>query len=92
MQFGPFDFVQISLASGANIFMYGETLDFQDLSDFRLVSISNANYCKQTISDRVFYVTIADADVGSLKSLHTIFDKYLDHMLVNLNKIVWSEI
>ena len=29
-----------------------------------------------------FYVTIADTDIGSLKSLHTLFDKYLDHMLV----------
>ena len=28
------------------------------------------------------YVTIADADVGSLKSLHILFDKCLDHMLV----------
>ena len=40
-------------------------------------------------SDRVFYITIADADIGSLKSLHTLFGRYLDHMLVNLNNIVW---
>ena len=33
-----------------------------------------------------FYVTIADADVGSLKSLHTLFDKYLDHMLVEFEQ------
>ena len=26
-----------------------------------------------------------------VKSLHTLFDKYLEHMLVNLNKIVWSK-
>ena len=35
--------------------------------------------------DRVFYVTIVDADIGGLKSLHTsctLFDKYLDHMQV----------
>ena len=32
--------------------------------------------------DRVFYIIIADADIGSLKSLHTLFDKYLEHMLV----------
>ena len=25
---------------------------------------------------------LADADIGSLKSLHTLFDKYLDQMLV----------
>ena len=30
----------------------------------------------------VFYVTIADADIGSLKSLHTLFDMYLGYMLV----------
>ena len=33
-------------------------------------------YCKNWFSDRVFYVTIADADIRSLKSLHTLFDKY----------------
>ena len=30
--------------------------------------------------------TIADADIGSLKSLHTLFDKYLEHMLVKFEK------
>ena len=35
---------------------------------------------------RVFYITIADADIGSLKSLHTLFDKYLDHMLVKFEQ------
>ena len=30
--------------------------------------------------------SIADADIGSLKSLHTLFDKYLDHMLVNFEQ------
>ena len=35
---------------------------------------------------------IADADIGSLKSLHTLFDKYLDHMLVKFeqNRMVQS--
>ena len=28
-----------------------------------------------------FYIVIADTDIGSLKSCHTLFDKYLDHML-----------
>ena len=36
--------------------------------------------------DRAFYVTIANADIGSLKSLHTLFDKYLDHMLVKFEQ------
>ena len=42
--------------------------------------------------DRVFYVTIADADIGSLKSLHTLFDKHLDHMLVQFeqNCMIWT--
>ena len=47
------------------------------------VSISNGSreefkrqiYYKKLFSDRVFYITIADADIGSLKSLHTLFDK-----------------
>ena len=42
------------------------------------------------ISDWVFYITIADADSGSLKSPHALFDKYLDHMLMKFeqNRIV----
>ena len=32
--------------------------------------------------DQAFYVTITDADIESLKSLNTLFDKYLDHTLV----------
>ena len=36
---------------------------------------------------------IAGADIGSLKSLHKLFNKYLDHThWWNLNKIVWSEL
>ena len=36
--------------------------------------------------------TITDADSGSLKSLHTLFDKYLDHMLMKFeqNRMVWT--
>ena len=33
-------------------------------------------------SDQVFHVTIAVADIQSLKSLHKISEKYLAHMLV----------
>ena len=29
---------------------------------------------------------LADADIGRLKSLHALFGKYLDHMLVNLEQ------
>ena len=33
-----------------------------------------------------FFVTIADADIESLKFLHQLFHKYLDHMLVKFEK------
>ena len=48
--------------------------------------------CKNWFSNRAFYVTIDDADIGNLKSLHTLFDKYLDHMLVKFeqNRMVWT--
>ena len=43
----------------------------------------------------VFYATIADADIGSLKFLLTLFDKYLDHILVKFEQnrmvgTIWS--
>ena len=46
----------------------------------------------QKLIFRVFYVTIADADIGSLKSLHTLFDKYLDHMQLKFEQyhMVWT--
>ena len=43
-------------------------------------------YCKNLFSDRAFYVIIADADIRSLKSLHILFDKYLDLMLVKFEQ------
>ena len=50
--------------------------------------------CKNWVSDRVFYVAIAvaDVDIGSLKSLQTLFDTNLDHMLVQFERkrIVWT--
>ena len=66
--------------------MYGETLDFQCQQWQQQI------YCKNWFSDWLFYVTIADADIGSLKSMHTLFDKYLDHMLVEFeqNRMIQS--
>ena len=32
------------------------------------------------------YVTIADADIGSRKSFHALFGKYLNHMLVKFEQ------
>ena len=64
------------------------------------VSISNGSTksfnskftAKFDLSVRAFYVTIADADIGSLKSLH----KFIDISIWttcwwNLKKIVWSK-
>ena len=34
-------------------------------------------YCENWFSDRAFYVTNADADIGSLKYLHTLLDRCL---------------
>ena len=54
------------------------------------VSIINGNI-KYSIEKLIFAVnlplklsptTVANVDIGSLKSLHTLFDKYLDHVLV----------
>ena len=63
------------------------------------VSISNGStekfqlkiYFKNWFSDRVSYVIIADTDIESLQSFHTLFDKYWDHMLVKFeqNRIFW---
>ena len=58
------------------------------------VSISNGNI-KHPSEKSIFAVnlplkrlpaTVANTDIGSLKSLHTLFDKYLDHMLGNFEQ------
>ena len=49
-------------------------------------SLNSKFTAKIDFSDRVLYVTISNADIGSLKSLHTLFDKYLDHMLVKFEQ------
>ena len=35
---------------------------------------------------KLFRATVANADIGSWKSLHTLFDTYLDHMLVKFEQ------
>ena len=64
--------------------------------DFRLPVLALATVARKSFngkftaknwfSDWVFYYTIANADIGSLKSLHILFDKYLDHMLVKFEQ------
>ena len=58
------------------------------------VSISNGNI-KCPIGKSIFAVnltlklfraTVSNADTGSLKSLHTLFDMYMNHMLVKFEQ------
>ena len=51
-----------------------------------LATVARKSLNRNWFSDRAFYVTIADADIESLKSLHTLFDKYLEHMLVKFKQ------
>ena len=71
--------------------------------DFRLPAPVLATVARKSVNgkftvkidfpiDRAFYVIIAVADIQSLKSLHTLFDKYLAHRLVKYerNRMVWT--
>ena len=48
--------------------------------------VLEANLLQKIFSDRVFYVTITGADIVSLKYLHTLFDKYLNQMLLKFEQ------
>ena len=63
-----------------------ESLPMSALATVAQTCFDGKFYSKKWFSDRAFYVIIADADIGSLKSLHTLFDKYLDHMLAKLEQ------
>ena len=59
--------------------MYGETSETTKLAR----KVSSAKYTSKIhFFGRTVYVTTADADIESLKSLHTLFDKYLCPILV----------
>ena len=46
-----------------------------------------ANLLQKLILQSGILCYLADADIKSLKSLHTIFDKYLDHMPLKFEQI-----
>ena len=73
--------------------MYGETLNFQCPHQqwYYKIPDRKINFCSK-FAVKTLPVTVANADIGSLKSLHTLFDKFLDHMLVNLDQIVWAKL
>ena len=62
------------------------------------VSISNGNIkypigtsiIAVKLSLKLFPVAVANADIGSIKSLHTLFDKYLDYMLVKFEQKLYG--
>ena len=63
--------------------------------DFRLSMSASAMVASNEIGKsifavnlplKLFYVTVANADIGSLKSLHTSFTKCLYHMLVKFEQ------
>ena len=73
--FGPYDFVQSSPACGSNTYqiMYGETLDFQSQHQQCNIKMPDRkiNFFALYLPLKLFGATVANADIGSLKSLHT---------------------
>ena len=41
------------------------------------------NFGRKKFAIKIFRTTVANADTESFKSLRTLFDTYLDHMLAN---------
>ena len=76
--------------------MWSKYLSNNEWRDLRLSMSASANdNIKYPIGKSIFAVnlplklsptTAANADIGSLRSLHTLFDKYLDHMLVKFEQ------
>ena len=58
--------------------------DFR-LSISALATVAGKSFNGKFTAHRLFYIT-ANADIGSLKFLQTLFDKYLDHMLVKFEQ------
>ena len=67
--------------------MYGETF-LLPMSALATLSrkMLMANLLQKLIFARIFNITIADVDIRNLKSLHTLFDRYLDHILVKFEQ------
>ena len=84
-----FSFVQISQPRGPNTYqiIYLETLDFQCRYQQWLYKVPDRKiiFCSK-FAVKTLPATVANANIGSLKSLHTLFDKYLDHMLVKFEQ------
>ena len=68
--------------------MYEEILD--NISNGNIKGPVGKSIFAENLPLQLFRATIANADTENLKSLHTLFDTYLDHMLAKfkLNCIV----
>ena len=87
---GPYDFVQISHACDPNTYqiMYGETLDFQCQYQQWYIKhpIGKSIIFGVNLPFKLFPATVANADIRSLKSLHTFHRKCLYHVLVKFEQ------
>ena len=91
--FGPYDFVQIALACSINIFLKECRPLWRDfrLSMSALATVKGKNLTANLLQKLIYRsgilcYTVHDADIGSLKSLQTLFNNYLDHMLVKFEQ------
>ena len=82
VHFGPYDLVQTSLECSSNTYqiMWSNNTwrDFwPPVSAFVTVARKNLNdkFTAKRFLEQTFYVTITDANIGSLKSLHTLLHK-----------------
>ena len=85
--FGSYDFVQISPSCDPNTYqiIYGGTLDFQyHYQQWQHKMQQKINIFAVNLPLKLFLATVANADMGSLKSLHTIPLKMFVHMLVRI--------
>ena len=64
--------------------MYGETSDLLTFATVAQKKLFNANLLQKNIFRSDILDTITDADIGSVNSLHALFD--LDHMLVKFEQ------
>ena len=65
-----------------SVLTIGETKRERQASTIRIYGKNGKNL----FSGRAFYATNSDADIGSVKFLHTLFYKYLNHMLVKFER------
>ena len=67
--------------------IHGETLDSNvSINNGNIKYLSGKSIFAVNLPLKLFPATVADADIGSLKSLHTLFDKDWDHMLVKFEQ------